>query len=226
MCVSLTVFVCVCVRVCVCVCVCVIELVSECVSEWEYVCVCLCDRVCEWVTVWASVFVRVRHVENVWIYSTKDFLELHGKVDVVVRNCLLRWSGQLVDVAGTIIFDQSLFVLDIFAFLCWWEHVPDCSLLFPATAGHAAYFKWIQCASKVLYFICSKLKWIEREHFYPGPWLEPGPLACRANALTNWAIQDKYGSTIQLISQSHPFWSQNRQTASLLCPMEACILKF
>ena len=37
---------------------------------------------------------------------------------------------------------------------------------------------------------------IEREKFYPGPGLEPGPLALRANALTNWAIQGKHGSTI------------------------------
>ena len=41
---------------------------------------------------------------------------------------------------------------------------------------------------------------IEREKFYPGPGLEPGPLAFRANALTNWAIQDMYRSTIELIS--------------------------
>ena len=33
-----------------------------------------------------------------------------------------------------------------------------------------------------------------------GPGLEPGPLAFRANALTNRAIQDKYESMIELIS--------------------------
>ena len=41
---------------------------------------------------------------------------------------------------------------------------------------------------------------IERDKFYPGPGLESGPLAFRANALTNRAIKDKYGSTIELIS--------------------------
>ena len=41
---------------------------------------------------------------------------------------------------------------------------------------------------------------IEREKFYPGPGIEPGPLAFRANVLTNWAIQDKYQSMIELIS--------------------------
>ena len=40
----------------------------------------------------------------------------------------------------------------------------------------------------------------EREKFSPGPGLEPGSLAFRANALTNWAIQDKYQSKIELIS--------------------------
>ena len=40
---------------------------------------------------------------------------------------------------------------------------------------------------------------IEREKFYPELGLEPGPLAFRANALTK-AIQNKYGSTIELIS--------------------------
>ena len=34
---------------------------------------------------------------------------------------------------------------------------------------------------------------IEREKFYPGPGFEPGPLAFRANALTNWSNQDKHG---------------------------------
>ena len=40
----------------------------------------------------------------------------------------------------------------------------------------------------------------EKEKFCPGPGLEPGSLAFRANALTNWAIQDKYQSMIELIS--------------------------
>ena len=42
----------------------------------------------------------------------------------------------------------------------------------------------------------------KREKFYPGPGLEPGPLAFRANALTAWAIQDKYRTTAELISQA------------------------
>ena len=42
----------------------------------------------------------------------------------------------------------------------------------------------------------------KREKFYPGPGLEPGPLAFRANALTNWAIKDKFRTTIELISQA------------------------
>ena len=40
---------------------------------------------------------------------------------------------------------------------------------------------------------------VESEKLYPGRGLEPGTLALRANAFTNWAIQDKYGSTIELI---------------------------
>ena len=37
----------------------------------------------------------------------RNFLELYGKVETMVRNCLLRWSGHLVEVAGTPLFDQS-----------------------------------------------------------------------------------------------------------------------
>ena len=44
---------------------------------------------------------------------------------------------------------------------------------------------------------------IWREKFYPGPGFEPGPLAFRAKALTIWAIQDIYRTTIELISCSH-----------------------
>ena len=40
---------------------------------------------------------------------------------------------------------------------------------------------------------------IKRENFYPRQGLETGPLALHANAFTNGAIQDKYGSTIELI---------------------------
>ena len=50
----------------------------------------------------------------------------------------------------------------------------------------------------------------EREKFYPGPGLEPGPLAFHANALTSWAIQDKYESTIELISYVNVFLSNLR----------------
>ena len=40
----------------------------------------------------------------------------------------------------------------------------------------------------------------EREKLIPGPGLEPETLALCANALDNWAIQDKYESKIKLIS--------------------------
>ena len=46
---------------------------------------------------------------------------------------------------------------------------------------------------------------ILNEKFYPGPGLDPGPLTFRANGLTNWAIQDKYESKIELISYIFPF---------------------
>ena len=39
----------------------------------------------------------------------------------------------------------------------------------------------------------------QREKFYLEPGLEPGPLAFRANAFTNSAIQDKYVSKIFLL---------------------------
>ena len=61
-------------------------------------CVCLRE--------WVNVFVRVMHVDKAWICSAEELLELHGKVEGVVNNCLLRWSGHLVEVAGTPIFDQ------------------------------------------------------------------------------------------------------------------------
>ena len=40
----------------------------------------------------------------------------------------------------------------------------------------------------------------EREKFYPGPGLEPGPLAFRANALPTEPSRTSYQSTIELIS--------------------------
>ena len=36
----------------------------------------------------------------------RNFWSCIGKVEAVVRNCLLRWSGHLVEVAGTHLFDQ------------------------------------------------------------------------------------------------------------------------
>ena len=41
---------------------------------------------------------------------------------------------------------------------------------------------------------------IERGKFYHGPGLEPGPLSFRGNVLNNSAIQDKYGSTIEIFN--------------------------
>ena len=107
-----TLFICLCVRECVCVCVCVCVWMSQCVS----VCVCL--------SMWVSVFVRVRHVGKVWICSAEEFLELCGKVEAVIRNCLLRWSGHLVEVAGTgTPFSTSLYALNVLAFFVMMSHV-------------------------------------------------------------------------------------------------------
>ena len=48
-------------------------------------------------------------------------MELYGKVEAVVRNCLLRLSGQLVEIAGTPpFFSISLFALNTVAvFWCY-----------------------------------------------------------------------------------------------------------
>ena len=47
----------------------------------------------------------------------EEFFELYGKIEAVVRNCLLRLSGQLVEVAGTPpLFLISLFTLNTLAF--------------------------------------------------------------------------------------------------------------
>ena len=46
-------------------------------------------------------------------------------------------------------------------------------------------------------FNYKNFKW---KKFYPGLGLELGPLAFRANAITNWPIQDKYESTIDFFS--------------------------
>ena len=64
-----------------------------------------------------------------------------------------------------------------------------------------------------------------REKFYPRSGLEPGPLAFRANVLTNWAIQDMYRTTIELISWAIFSHLRTDILLLLLCPMEACILK-
>ena len=45
--------------------------------------------------------------KKAWICSAEEFLELYGKEEAVVRNCLLRWSGHLIEVAGTPLFDKS-----------------------------------------------------------------------------------------------------------------------
>ena len=76
---------------------------------------------CEWVCVfvyvseWVSVFVMISHVDKAWICSAEEFLELYGKIEAVVRICMLRWLGQLVEVAGTPLFDQ-FFALNTLAF--------------------------------------------------------------------------------------------------------------
>ena len=50
--------------------------------------------------------------KEAWICSAEEFLELYGKLEAVVRNFLLRWTGHLFEVTGTHLFDQS------FCFLC------------------------------------------------------------------------------------------------------------
>ena len=139
--------ICVCVSVCVCLyewvcirlCVCVFVYVSVFVmmshvdkvricSAEEWVCVCVC------VFVYVSVFVMMSNVDKAWICSAEEFLELHGKVEAVVRNCLLRWSGHLVEVPSTHLFDQcfcfkhiTLFCATIGAFFRWFDYVrQDC----------------------------------------------------------------------------------------------------
>ena len=91
---------CVCVCVFVCVCVWERERERERESVWMSQCVCV-------LSMWLSVFVRMRHVDTSWICTAEEFLELYRKVEAVVRNCLLRWSGHLVEVVGTPLFDQS-----------------------------------------------------------------------------------------------------------------------
>ena len=65
-----------------------------------------------------------------WICMAEEFLELYGKVEAVVRNCLLRWSGHLFEVPSTHFFDQcfcfkhiTLFYVPIGAFFRWCKYV-------------------------------------------------------------------------------------------------------
>ena len=89
-----------------------------------------------------------RHMyKNAWICLTEEFLEVYGKVEAVVRNCLLRWSGLLFEVTGTHRFDQcfcfkhiSLFCAPIGAFIRWY-------LLFLATKDY-------KCRSEVTLIPC------------------------------------------------------------------------
>ena len=91
---------------------------------WVSVCVCVWVSVSEWVSVWVCVFVyvsecvlMVSHIEKACICSAEKFLELYGKVEAVVRNSLLSWSGHLFEVTGTHLFDQS-FCFKHNPFLC------------------------------------------------------------------------------------------------------------
>ena len=92
------------ISVCVCVCVCLCECVY--LSMWVSVCVCVCVCVFVYVSEWVCLWWWDMY-KKAWICWTEEFLELHGKVEAVVRNCLLRWSGHHVEVAGTPLFDQS-----------------------------------------------------------------------------------------------------------------------
>ena len=102
-------------------------LVCVSVTVCEYACVCMCVCVCVRLWEWVSVFVMISHVDKAWICSAEEFLELCGKVEAVVRNCLLRWSGHLVEVVGIPLFDQcfcfkhiSLFYAPVGAFFRWY----------------------------------------------------------------------------------------------------------
>ena len=90
-----------------CLCVCARARVCVCVNESVCECVCL--------SLWVRVFIRVRHVGKVWVYSADEFLERMERLEAVIRNCLLRWSENLVEVAGTP-FSISLFALNILVF--------------------------------------------------------------------------------------------------------------
>ena len=142
----------------VCECVCLSLWVSVCLSMWVSVCVCVCVCVC--LCKWVSVFVMMSHVDKVWICSAEEFLELHVKVEAVVRNCLLSWSGQLVEVPGTPLFDQcfcfkhiSLFYAPIGAFFRWyiiWMILVLLSVVLFATFRTNS---WINIINNII-FIC------------------------------------------------------------------------
>ena len=112
-----------CALVCVCVCVRVCVWVNESVCVRASVCVCVC------LSMWVIVFVWVRCVYKAWICSAEEFLEMYGKVEAVVRNCVLWWSGHLVEIDGTPFFDQtfcfkhiSIFCAPIGAFSRWFRN--------------------------------------------------------------------------------------------------------
>ena len=113
-----------CVSMCVWVCNCV------CLSMWVSVCVCVCVFcLCKWV----SVFVMMSHVDKAWICSAEEFLELYGKVEAVVRNCLLRWSRHLFEVPSTHLFNQCFCFKHITLFMLRQEHFSAGTLLFFTT---------------------------------------------------------------------------------------------
>ena len=130
--VSVCEWVCVCVYVCVCVCVFI--YVSE--------CVCL--------SVWVSVFVMMSLVDKAWICSAEEFLELYGKVEAVVRNCLLRWSGHIFEVPSIHLFDHCF---------CF-KHIT----LFYATIG--AFFSWYYIWLKFLQVNWQLWLWFKSQRFF------------------------------------------------------------
>ena len=106
--------------------------ISLCALVWmrQSLCVCVCVCVCVCWSMWVSLFVMVSHVDKAWICSAEKFLELYGKVEAVVRNCLLSWSGHLFEVPSTHIFDKcfcfkhiSLVYAPIGAFFRWYIHI-------------------------------------------------------------------------------------------------------
>ena len=60
-------------------------------------------------------------------------MELHAKVEAMVRNSLLRRSRYLVEVAGTPLFDQSFCFKHISLFVLRQEHISAGTHLFLAT---------------------------------------------------------------------------------------------